>query len=81
MRLENLYTNFGESSPEAQLLYVTEYRAKRAEDMLKQPTWPKPKKLTKKRIKTLPLTTEEKQIMSLLGLKKKDVLAMRGMKK
>ena len=80
MRLENLYSNFGESSPEAQALYVAEYRAKRAEDMAKQPTWPKPKKLTKKRIKALPLTPEEEQVMKLLGLKKKDVIAMRSMK-
>ena len=83
MRLENLYTNFGESSPELQALYVTEYRRRRAEDMSKIPTWPKPKKAgkTSKTRKTIaPLTVDEKQIMTLLGLKKKDVIAMRSMK-
>lgn len=80
MRLENLYPNFGESSPESQALYVAEYRARRAEDMSKQPTWPKPKKLTKKKIQALPLTPEEEQVMKLMGLKKKDVIAMRNMK-
>ncbi len=80
MRLENLYPNFGESSPEAQALYISEYRARRAEDMSKQPNWPKPKKTSKKRIAATPLTPEEKQIMKLLGLKKKEVIAMRKMK-
>ena len=80
MRLENLHHNFGESSPEDQAKYVTDYRARRAEDMAKEPTWPKPKKLTKKRIAALPLTPEEEQVMKLLGLTKKDVIAMRAMK-
>ncbi|MCP3924886.1 MAG: hypothetical protein GY714_20090 [Desulfobacterales bacterium] len=82
MRLENLYPNFGESSPEAQAQYVTEYRARRAEDMMKEPTWPKPKKKGKgkKRVKVAPLTPEEEQVMKLMGLKKKDVIAMRDMK-
>lgn len=80
MRLENLYTNFGESSSESQAAYVADYRARRAEDMLKTPTWPKPKKLSKKRVAALPLTPEEEQVMKLMGLKKKDVIEMRTMK-
>ncbi len=79
MRLENLYINFGESSPEAQAMYVADYRARRAEDMAKQPTWPKPKPISKAKAKALPLTPEEEQIMTLLGLKKQDVIAMRTM--
>jgi hypothetical protein len=78
MRLENLYQNFGESSPEAQALYVTEYRLRRAEDMTKVPSWPKPTKKGKRK-KALPLSEDEKQVMKLLGLKKKDVIAMRAM--
>ncbi len=82
MRLENLYKNFGESSPEAQALYVTEYRLRRAEDMMKVPSWPKPsKKKGKKRVKAAPLTPEEKAIQSLLGLTKKQVISMRSLKK
>ena len=77
MRLENLYPNFGTSSPEAQALYVSEYRAKRAEDMEKTPTWPKPKKLS---VAKNPLTEEEKVLMGLMGLKKKEVIALRTMK-
>jgi len=80
MRLENLYSDFGEASPADQALYNSEYRARRAEDMLKQPTWPKPKKQSKKKIQAAPLTSEEEQVMKLLGLKKKEVLAMRTMK-
>jgi len=75
MQLENLYTNFGESSPEAQAAYVSEYRLKRAIDMEKTPTWPKPKKVSK--TKNPPLTEEEKVLMTLMGLKKKDIFAMR----
>ena len=77
MRLENLYQNFGKSSPEAQALYVAEYRLKRAVDMEKTPTWPKPKKVS---LAKNPLTEEEKALMKLLGLKKKEVIALRKLK-
>ena len=80
MRLENLYPNFGKSSLEEQANYIATYRLRRAEDMGKQPTWPKPKKVSKSKAKALPLTEAEKSIMSLMGLKKKDVLAMREMR-
>jgi len=77
MRLEDLYTNFGKSSPDAQALYVTEYRLRRAEDMLKTPTWPKPKKVSANAIQ---LTKEEELLMSLMGLKRKEVIALRKLK-
>jgi len=76
MRLENLYQNFANISSEAQSRYISEYRAKRAEDMAKTPTWPKPTK-TKAKAKASQLTEEEKTIMNLLGLKKKEVIALR----
>jgi len=80
MKLEDLYRiNFLKASPEAQAEYVTRYRKKRAEDMEKPPSWPKVKK-TKVKKKQPPLTTEEKAIMELLGLKKKEVIAMRNLK-
>ncbi len=83
MRLENLYPNFGLATPALQLSYVTSYRLRRAEDMLKTPNWPKPKKVKKKKlkVKTQPLTNEERTLMKLMGLKKKDILVMREMKK
>lgn len=80
MRLENLYPNFSTASPSDQLAYVAEYRARRAEDMLKTPTWPKPKKVTKSKAKQPPLTEKEKVLMSLLGYKKKDIIALRKLK-
>lgn len=80
MRLENLYPNFGKASPEEQVEYVANYRLRRASDMLKAPTWPKPKKVSKTKKKALPLTEEEKVVMGLLSLKKKDIIAMRAMK-
>jgi hypothetical protein len=78
MRLENLYPNFGKSSPEAQARYVADYRLKRAEDMAKTPTWPKQKKTTTS-TKAPPLTEEEKIVMKLLGLTKKEIIALRSL--
>jgi hypothetical protein len=80
MRLENLYPSFDNASPEEQLEYVTLYRLRRAEDMLKTPTWPKVKKVAKSKAKVPSLTEEEKVLMQLLGLKKKDVITLREMK-
>jgi len=76
MRLENLYENFGKASIESQASYMSEYRLRRAEDMTRTPTWPKVKKSSSK---VLPLTEEEKTIMTLMGLKRKDIIAMRQM--
>ena len=69
-------------SSEEQLAYVAEYRLRRAEDMAKPPTWPKPQKKGKGKgkKKAAPLTSEEKVLMDLLGLKKKEVIAMRKLK-
>ena len=78
MRLENLYSSFCSASPPLQAKYVASYRLRRAEDMAKEPTWPKVKKAAGTRKKQSPLSTEEKALMSLLGLKKKDVVAMRN---
>lgn len=75
MRLEDLYTNFGEQSPEDQLKFIAEYRLRRAEDMEKPSTFKK-----KRRVNSTPkpvLTEEEKVVMKLLGLKQKDIIALR----
>ena len=80
MRLENLYENFGKASPEDQARYITEYRLRRAEDMAKPSTYPKKKgvkKSTKSKTKIV-LTEEEKALMKLLGVKKKDMIALRA---
>ncbi len=83
MRLENLYPDFSSAHPSQQESQVISYRLRRAEDMLKTPTWPKPKKKSKAKAKKKPavLTADEKVLMALLGLKKKEVIAMRGIKK
>jgi hypothetical protein len=74
MRLEQLYTNFGESSPEQQAAYMASYRLRRAQDLEKVP-----KAKTKAGVKTsLALTEEEKTIMKILGIKQKDIIAMRA---
>ncbi len=80
MRLENLYENFGKASPEIQAQYMSEYRLRRAEDLSKTPTWPKPKKIAKGTSKKprVKYTDEEKTLMKLLGLKQKDIVALRA---
>lgn len=77
MRLEDLYSSFNNASPEVQAQHIASYRLRRAEDMALPCTWPKPKKQTKSRAKIPPLTKEEKTLMSLLGLKKKEIIEMR----
>ena len=75
MRLENLYTNFGTSSPEEQAAYISAYRFRRAEDMAKPSTRRAPGKTSKI---DLSLTSEEKALMKMLGLKKKDMILLRA---
>ena len=80
MRLENLYPNFGLASPEAQAEYITSYRLRRAEDMDKPSTWPKKKAAAKSAKQAIsPPTEEEKVLMKLLGLKKKDIISLRAL--
>jgi hypothetical protein len=83
MRLENLYSNFGNASSEEQAKYVAEYRLKRAEDMALEPTWPKIKRKTKSRTKNknLSLSEDEKSLMKLLEIKKKEIIQMRTLQK
>lgn len=73
MRLENLYPNFAKSPPAVQLQLLAEYRLKRAEDMAK------PNTFRVKKASATALTEEEKVVMKILKLKKKDILAMREM--
>jgi hypothetical protein len=75
MRLENLYLNFGEASPEMQALFIASYRLKRAQDMEKPSTYKKKVVSIKVRLE---LTEEEKVVMKMLGLKQKDILALRA---
>lgn len=79
MRLENLYQNFSFLPPELQLQHVAEYRLRRAKDMEKKPNWPKKSKTTSSR-QTIKLTLEEETVRKLLGLTKKQVIAMREIK-
>lgn len=79
MQLGQLYENFGTSSPEIQAKFISEYRLRRAEDMAKPSTLGK--KTTKaKATKTpvLALSAEEKALMKMLGIRQKDVLALRA---
>ena len=80
MLLSQLYKNFGKSSPEEQAEYVAAYRLRRAADLATTPA-NKERKLTAGTVlKKLILSEEEKLLMKLLGLKQKDVLAMRELK-
>ena len=80
MLLSQLYKNFGTSSPEEQAEYVAAYRLRRAADLATTPA-NKERKLTAGTVlKKLVLSEEEKLLMKLLGLKQKDILAMRELK-
>ena len=75
MRLEDLYPNFGNMNIEEQAVYVTQYRHKRAEDLQVFA----PARVSKKpKQNKLELTTEEKLLMKALGLKQKDMLALKS---
>lgn len=75
MRLENLYPNFLSLTPEAQLAYVASYRLCRAKDLtlFRTKRKAKPKSTGSK----IDLSDEEKAVMKLLGLKPKDLIALR----
>jgi len=80
MLLSQLYKNFGKSSPEEQAEYVAAYRLRRAADLATTPA-NKERKLTAGTVlKKLVLSEEEKLLVKLLGLKQKDILAMRELK-
>jgi hypothetical protein len=77
MRLEQLYPNFGNASPEDQAAYISAYRLRRAVDLAVTPTVKKSS--DKKSIYDLSLNDEEQAMMKLLGIKKKDIIALRAM--
>lgn len=80
MRLENLYENFGNASPEEQAQYISEYRLRRAEDLSNTPSYPKTTTKTTNTTKSkIQLTDEEQVLMKLLGVKKKDMIALRAL--
>lgn len=74
MRLEDLYTNFGRMNPAQQAEFVFTYRQSRNLDLAKPSTFRKKASTTQK---TAPLTEKERVLMSLLGLKRKDIMALR----
>jgi len=76
MQLHQLYENFGLALPERQQAMIAAYRLRRAEDMAKPSTYKKKKPSTAK--PKLELTEQEKLVMQLLGLKQKDILALRA---
>lgn len=78
MRLENLYSNFADQSSEEQIAFVIAYRQRRAEDMSRLvSTKVKGKKSTSGKESIIDLSDEEKTLMKALGLKKKDMIALR----
>ena len=80
MQLSQLYKNFGTASPEEQAEFISAYRLRRANDLATTPANKGRKLTTGMVLKKLVLSEEEKLLMKLLGLKQKDVLAMRELK-
>ena len=79
MQLGQLYKNFGLSSPEEQAEFMSIYRLKRASDLSNSPTMQKKQSTASSGTSTskLTLSEEEKLLMKMLGVKQKDIIAMR----
>ena len=77
MKLHQLYENFGEATPEKQQEYIAAYRLRRAQDMEKPSTFKKKRASVSTTPKPV-LSEEEKMLAKLLGLKQKDILALRN---
>ncbi|MFA5152793.1 MAG: hypothetical protein WC554_09555 [Clostridia bacterium] len=76
MRLENLYPNFGKVCAEEQAAYIASYRLRRAQDLASEVKEKKSRAVKKSKID---LSEEEKVMMKLLGLKQKDIVALRAL--
>jgi hypothetical protein len=68
-----MFPNFGESPPVQQAEFIAAYRLRRASDLA---TIPSTKKSNVKK-PSLELTDEDKALMKKLGLKQKDIMALR----
>lgn len=79
MRLEDLFTNFGRSSIEDQTKFIAEYRLRRAKDLDSIQSGVKPKTNSSKTTSKVELSAEEKALMKMLGIKQKDVAALRAL--
>ena len=79
MRLENLYENFGTATPERQAEFISAYRLRRAEELSKPATTSKRRMTTSSVSRSkIDLSDEEKALMKMLGLKQKDMIALRA---
>lgn len=78
MRLENLYSNFGTMSVEAQAAFVHGYRGRRQADLDSiKPAVVKPRSSSAKGSK-IELSDMEKALMKSLGIKTKDLEILRS---
>jgi hypothetical protein len=75
MRLEQLYPDFSSMSPEAQAADLSAYRLRRAQDLSKPPA--EKKSITGKKSQ-YDLSDEDKVLMKMLGIRPKDLLALRA---
>lgn len=73
MKLEELYPNYNEMTQEERFAFVAGYRFKRASDLSRT------EEPSAKKQGLLVLTEEEKVLMKLLGIKQKDIKALRAL--
>lgn len=73
MKLQNLYHDFSLMGELTQAQFISEYRERRFKDLNSAVST-----LSKKEL-AVQLTIEEKLAISLLGLKRKDILALRSL--
>lgn len=79
MLLEQLYTNFLSLSPEDQLAFVAGYRARRSIELEIPSKKGKKKSSSKSETSKIVLSDEEKILCTVMGLKPKDILALRSL--
>jgi hypothetical protein len=72
MKLDQMYLNFTQVEEPAQVLFIEEYRKKRFLDLSQIVT------KTKTSTSKIDITEDEKVMMKLLGLKMKDIVALRA---
>jgi hypothetical protein len=78
MQLKDLFQNFTSQNDEGQRTMVANYRARRAKEFEDDRIAYQNKKTKKKKAPKVQLTDEEKALMKLLGLKAKDIQALRA---
>ncbi len=78
MQLKDLYKNFGTSTPGEQAEFIAQYRLRRSQDLEKVVSSSTRKSSSVTSLPKIELSSEEKLLMKKLGLKMRDITALRS---